>query len=60
MTRGYEDGTHAIGAFCTQTSETGGLNRRPQQPLDQSDFLKLRLDDVFVEGLHDVLVGAGM
>src|SRR3954454_18261577 len=35
-----------------------GKNRR--QPLDQTDFMKFGRDDVLVERLHDVLVGAGV
>src|SRR5260370_5685739 len=34
------------------------LDRRRE--LDQADFLELRCDDVLVERLHDVLVGAGL
>ena len=34
--------------------------RRRRAPSDQPDFLELGLDDLLVERLHDVLVGAGM
>src|SRR5262245_31333428 len=37
-------------------ARTNGLNRQS----DQADFLQLGLDDLLVERLHDVFVGAGM
>src|SRR5207253_6531037 len=38
----------------------GSTSKPPQRILDQSDFMKFRGDDLLVNRLHDVLVGAGV
>ena len=44
-----------------QTKRRGPLSRRMDgRSSDQADFLELRGDDVLVERLHDVFVGAGV
>src|SRR4051812_38344496 len=51
-----------------ETAQPAQLQRQRRRPLshriairsDQADFLEFRRDDVLVERLHDVFVGAGM
>src|SRR2546423_9777105 len=44
-----------------RTQDSSYRYSEPQQATsDQADFLEFRFDDFLVEGLHDVLVGAGV
>src|SRR5579871_4803387 len=54
--RRYSYSGGVTGASQNKREESDGLMKRS---LDQADFLELGCDDVLVERVHDVLVGAG-
>src|SRR5581483_251307 len=68
MTR-ISSGADEIGTLClagtttliaTPDSSRTPRTQRSNRNSDQADFLELGLDDLLVERLHDVLVGAGV